>query len=58
MRRVTRLTKASSKRWDDLWSACCLHCAYYLSAGTHKTGRPRDGNGVADLYGILLGLLA
>ena len=29
MRRLTRLTNAFSKSWDNLWAAYCLHFAYY-----------------------------
>lgn len=29
MRRLTRLTNAFSKKWDNLWAAYCLHFAYY-----------------------------
>jgi IS1 family transposase len=29
MRRLTRLTNALSKKWDNLWAAYCLHFAWY-----------------------------
>jgi len=32
MRRLTRLTNAFSKKWENLWAAYCLHFAYYTSA--------------------------
>jgi transposase-like protein/IS1 family transposase len=39
MRRLTRLTNAFSKRWDNLWSAYCLHFAYYNFCRVHQTLR-------------------
>ncbi len=39
MRRMTRLTNAFSKKWDNLWSAYCVHFAYYNFCRTHKTLR-------------------
>jgi len=33
MRRLTRLTNCFSKKWDNLWSAYCLHFAITTSAG-------------------------
>lgn len=33
MRRLTRLTNGFSKKWDNLWSAYCLHFAYYNFCG-------------------------
>jgi hypothetical protein len=37
MRRLTRLTNAFSKKWDNLWSAYCLHFAFYNFCRTHRT---------------------
>jgi hypothetical protein len=39
MRRLTRLTNASSKTWDNLCAAYCLHFAYYNFCRIHKTLR-------------------
>ena len=50
MRRMTRLTNAFSKKWDNLWSAYCLHFAYYNFCRTHKTLRvtPAMEAGIVD----------
>jgi len=39
MRRLTRLTNAFSKKWENLWSAYCLHFAYYNFCRVHQTLR-------------------
>lgn len=39
MRRLTRLTNGFSKKWDNLWSAYCLHFAYYNFCRIHRTIR-------------------
>jgi hypothetical protein len=39
MRRLTRLTNAFSRKWENLWYADCLHFAYYNFCGIHKTLR-------------------
>ena len=39
MRRLTRLTNAFSKKWENLWSAYCLHFAYYNFCRIHKSLR-------------------
>lgn len=39
MRRLTRLTNAFSKKWDNLWSAYCLHFAYYNFCRIHRSIR-------------------
>jgi hypothetical protein len=39
MRRLTRLTNAFSKKWENLWAAYCLHFAYYNFCRIHKTLR-------------------
>jgi transposase-like protein/IS1 family transposase len=60
MRRMTRLTNAFSKKWDNLWSAYCLHFAYYNFCRTHKTLRitPAMEAGIADHVWDLAELLA
>jgi IS1 family transposase len=39
MRRLTRLTNAFSKKWDNLWAAYCLHFAWYNFCRVHRTLR-------------------
>ena len=39
MGRLTRLTNAFSKKWDNLWAAYCLHFAYYNFCRVHQTLR-------------------
>lgn len=39
MRRLTRLTNAFSKKWDNLWAALCLHFAWYNFVRIHQTLR-------------------
>jgi len=39
MRRMTRLTNAFSKKWDNLWSAYCLWFAFYNFCRIHTTIR-------------------
>lgn len=39
MRRLTRLTNAFSKKWDNLWAALCLHFAWYNFVRVHQTLR-------------------
>jgi hypothetical protein len=39
VRRLTRLTNAFSKKWENLWAAYCLHFAYYNLCRVHKTLR-------------------
>ena len=39
MRRLTRLTNAFSKKWENLWAAYCLHFAYYNFWRIHQTLR-------------------
>jgi hypothetical protein len=60
MRRLRRLTNAFSKKWDNLWSAYCLHFAYYNFCRTHKTLRvtPALEAGIADHVWNLKELLA
>jgi transposase-like protein/IS1 family transposase len=39
MRRMTRLTNAFSKKWENLWAAYCLWFAFYNFCRIHKTLR-------------------
>ena len=39
MRRLTRLTNAFSKKWENLWAAYCLHFAHYNFCRIHQTLR-------------------
>src|SRR3984957_18706519 len=39
IRRLTRLTNAFSKKWDNLWAALCLHFAWYNFCRVHKSLR-------------------
>jgi hypothetical protein len=39
LRRLTRLTNAFSKKWENLWSAYCLRFAYYNFCRMHKSIR-------------------
>jgi IS1 family transposase len=43
MRRMTRLTNAFSKKWDNLWAAYCVHFAHYNFCRVHKTLRVTPG---------------
>lgn len=60
MRRLTRLTNASSKKWDNLWAAYCLHFVYYNFCRIHKTLRvtPAMEAGITDRVWELAELLA
>jgi len=35
IRRLTRLTNAFSKKWENLWAAYCLHFAWYNPVRVH-----------------------
>ncbi len=50
MRRLTRLTNAFSKKWDNLWAALCLHFAWYNFCRVHRSLRvtPAMEAGIAD----------
>ncbi|MGD0301219.1 MAG: IS1 family transposase [Bryobacteraceae bacterium] len=50
MRRLTRLTNAFSKKWDNLWAAYCLHFAHYNFCRIHRTLRvtPAMQSGITD----------
>ena len=39
IRRLTRLTNAFSKKWENLWAALCLHFAYYNFCRIHSSLR-------------------
>ena len=39
IRRLTRLTNAYSKKWENLWAALCLHFAFYNFCRIHRTIR-------------------
>ena len=39
IRRLTRLTNAFSKKWENLWAALCLHFAFYNFCRIHRTIR-------------------
>ena len=60
MRRLTRLTNAFSKKWDNLWAAYCLHFAYYNFCRIHKTLRvtPAMEAGIASTVWTLADLMA
>jgi len=50
IRRLTRLTNAFSKKWDNHWAALCLHFAYYNFCRIHRTLRvtPAMEAGISD----------
>ena len=50
MRRLTRLTNAFSKKWDNLWAAYCLHFGWYNFCRIHQTLRitPAMAAGITD----------
>jgi IS1 family transposase len=50
MRRLTRLTNAFSKKWENLWAAYCLHFAWYNFCRIHRALRvtPAMEAGIAD----------
>jgi transposase InsO family protein len=39
IRRLTGLTNAFSKKWENLWAALCLHFAYYNFCRIHRSLR-------------------
>jgi hypothetical protein len=59
MRRLTRLTNAFSKKWDNLWAAYCLHFASYNFCRIHKTLRvtPAMETGITNRVWTLADLL-
>ena len=60
MRRMTRLTNAFSKKWDNLQAAYSLWFAYYNFCRTHKTLRvtPAMQSGIASSVWTISELLA
>ena len=60
MRRLTRLTNAFSKKWDNLWAAYCLHFAWYNFVRVHQTLRvtPAMEAGITNRVWELSDLLA
>jgi transposase-like protein/IS1 family transposase len=50
MRRMTRLTNAFSKKWENLWAAYCLWFAFYNFCRIHQTLRvtPAMEAGITD----------
>jgi len=50
MRRMTRLTNAFSKKWENLWAAYCVHFAWYNFIRRHQTLRmtPAVAAGITD----------
>jgi IS1 family transposase len=50
MRRLTRLTNAFSKKWENLWAAYCLHFGWYNFVRRHQTLRvtPAMAAGITD----------
>jgi len=60
MRRLTRLTNAFSKKWDNLWTALCLHFAWYNFCRVHKSLRvtPAMEAGITDRVWNLREILA
>lgn len=60
MRRMTRLTNAFSKKWENLWAAYCLWFAYYNFCRIHSAIRvtPAMEAGITDRVWDLADLLA
>jgi len=50
MRRMTRLTNAFSKKWENLWAAYCVHFAWYNFVRRHQSLRmtPAMAAGITD----------
>jgi IS1 family transposase len=59
IRRLTRLTNAFSKKWENLWAALCLHFAWYNFCRIHQTLRvtPAMANNLTDCVWTLADLL-
>jgi transposase-like protein/IS1 family transposase len=59
VRRMTRLTNAFSKKFENHWAALCLHFAYYNFCRIHKSLRvtPAMESGIADHVWTLQDLL-
>jgi transposase-like protein/IS1 family transposase len=60
IRRLTRLTNAFSKKWENLWAALCCHFAWYNFCRIHQTLRitPAMAAGITDHVWDLRELLA
>jgi hypothetical protein len=60
MRRLTRLTNAFSKKWENLNAALALHFAYYNFCRVHKSLRVTSAMeaGIADHVWTIAELLA
>jgi hypothetical protein len=60
MRRMTRLTNAFSKKWENLWAAYWLHFAYYNFCRIHQTLRvtPAMEAGITDRVWTISELMA
>jgi hypothetical protein len=60
IRRLTRLTNASSRKWENLWGALCLYFAWYELGRIHRTLRvtPAMEAGISDHVWELKELLA
>ena len=60
IRRLTRLTNAFSKKWENLWAALCLHFAYYNFCRIHTSLRvtPAMESGLTDRVWTIRELLA
>ena len=60
VRRLTRLTNAFSKKWENLWAAYCLHFAWYNFCRIHQSLRitPAMEAGITDHVWDLNELLA
>ncbi len=59
IRRLTRLTNAFSKKWENLKAALALHFAYYNFCRIHKTIRctPAMEAGIASTVWTIKDLL-
>ncbi|MDA0207014.1 MAG: hypothetical protein O3A53_16895 [Acidobacteria bacterium] len=60
IRRLTRLTNAFSKKWENLWAALCLHFADYSFCRIHRSLRvtPAMESGITDRVWTLSDLLS
>jgi hypothetical protein len=60
IRRLTRLTNAFSKKWENLWAALCLYFAYCNLCRIHRSLRvtPAMEAGIADHVWGIEGLLS
>ena len=60
VRRLTRLTNAFSKKWENLWAAYCLHFAWYNFGRIHQSLRvtPAMETGLTDHVWELKEILA